>query len=332
MNWPRIKSAFIAVALAGWAFGAGAPAPAPAAPAAASDDATCMACHGQKPAPAKKGAKGPKAAAVRGRGQVRRLGPRRQRLRQLPRGRGPATAIPGKPVGPVSCASLPRQAGRHLRGQRPRQGPQGRQHRRRPVRRLPRHPRHRQGQRARSPRSTGTTWATPAASATRTGPGVPGEHPRPGHGQRGPGSAHLHRLPLRSPDREPEERQLHEDGRAGLQPLPRLRAHERQVRPARPTGSPPSSRATTAWPPRWAPPPPPTAPAATASTRSCPPPIPSPRSTRPTWSRPARSATPAPTRSSPWARSTRTATTSHRPGRQDQQLGAEHLPLHDRAA
>jgi cytochrome b subunit of formate dehydrogenase/nitrate/TMAO reductase-like tetraheme cytochrome c subunit len=99
MNWPRIRNAFFAAALAGMAF-----AFAPAASAATTDDATCMACHGQKPAPGKKGAKEPKAPpfvdAAKFAGSVHG-------------GNGCASchadvdlnSHPGKPVAPVACAS-----------------------------------------------------------------------------------------------------------------------------------------------------------------------------------------------------------------------------------
>jgi cytochrome b subunit of formate dehydrogenase len=101
MNWHGIKSALIVVMVAGLALSA-------AAPAAAPDDATCLACHGQKPASAKagarKGAKAPKAppfvdaalfaASIHG-------------------GNGCASchadvdlgSHPGKPVAPVACAA-----------------------------------------------------------------------------------------------------------------------------------------------------------------------------------------------------------------------------------
>jgi cytochrome b subunit of formate dehydrogenase len=97
MNWPRIKSALLVLAMAGLAFSASAPAP-------GGDDATCLACHGQKPAPARKGAKGPKAPpfvdAAKFAGSVHG-------------GNGCTSchadvdlnAHPGKPVAPVACAN-----------------------------------------------------------------------------------------------------------------------------------------------------------------------------------------------------------------------------------
>jgi len=102
MNWLTFKSALIAVMMAGTAFSATAPAAAPPA-----DDATCMACHGEKPAPAKPGkgaAKGPKAPPFVDAAKF---------ADSVHAGNGCASchadvdlgAHPGKPVGPVVCAT-----------------------------------------------------------------------------------------------------------------------------------------------------------------------------------------------------------------------------------
>jgi cytochrome b subunit of formate dehydrogenase len=97
MNWPRIKSALIAVMMAGMALGASAPAAAP------TDDATCMACHGQKTV-AKKPGKGPKAPPFVDAAKF---------ADSVHAGNGCASchtdvdlaSHPGKPVGPVVCAT-----------------------------------------------------------------------------------------------------------------------------------------------------------------------------------------------------------------------------------
>jgi len=98
MNWLRIKSALIVVMVAGLAIGATAPAAAPSA-----DDATCLACHGQKTAPRKSG-KGPKAPPFVDASVF---------SDSVHAGNGCASchsdvdlaSHPGKPVGPVVCAT-----------------------------------------------------------------------------------------------------------------------------------------------------------------------------------------------------------------------------------
>jgi formate dehydrogenase gamma subunit len=101
MNWLKIKSALIVVTMASMALGAATPAAAPPA-----DDATCLACHGQKMAPekAKKGAKAPKAPPFVDAGKFGG---------SVHAGNGCASCHadvdladhPGKPVGPVVCAT-----------------------------------------------------------------------------------------------------------------------------------------------------------------------------------------------------------------------------------
>ncbi len=97
MNWLKVKSALIAVMMAGMALGAAAPAAAP------SDDATCLACHGQK-TEARKGAKAPKAPPFVDAARF---------ATSVHAGNGctschadvDLSAHPGKPVGPVVCAT-----------------------------------------------------------------------------------------------------------------------------------------------------------------------------------------------------------------------------------
>ncbi len=97
MNWPRIKSALIAVMMAGMAVGATAPAAPP------PDDATCMACHGQKTV-SKKPAKGPKAPpfvdAAKFGDSVHAANGCASCHTDVDLG-----SHPGKPVGPVACSS-----------------------------------------------------------------------------------------------------------------------------------------------------------------------------------------------------------------------------------
>jgi predicted CXXCH cytochrome family protein len=98
MNWPNLKSALIVVLVAGLALGAKAPAVAPSA-----DDATCLACHGEKTPPRKSG-KGPKAPPFV---DSAKFGD------SVHAGNGCASchtdvdlaSHPGKPVGPVVCAT-----------------------------------------------------------------------------------------------------------------------------------------------------------------------------------------------------------------------------------
>jgi predicted CXXCH cytochrome family protein len=98
MNWPHFKSALIVVLVAGLALGAKAPAVAPSA-----DDATCLACHGEK-TPPRKSSKGPKAPPFV---DATKFGD------SVHAGNGCASchtdvdlaSHPGKPVGPVVCAT-----------------------------------------------------------------------------------------------------------------------------------------------------------------------------------------------------------------------------------
>jgi len=98
MNWFRFKSALIIVMVAGLSLAA-----APAAPAA-PDDATCLACHGEKTAPPKGNKKAPKAPPFVDAARF---------ADSVHAGNGCASchsdvdlaAHPGKPVAKVACAT-----------------------------------------------------------------------------------------------------------------------------------------------------------------------------------------------------------------------------------
>jgi cytochrome b subunit of formate dehydrogenase len=102
-SWFRLKCAPIFLLAAGLALAAGAAAAAPAPAAAPADDATCLACHGEKQTPAK-GAKAPKAPPFIDKAKFGE---------SVHAGNGCASchadvdlnSHPGKPVAKVACAT-----------------------------------------------------------------------------------------------------------------------------------------------------------------------------------------------------------------------------------